>query len=51
MDEYMERWPGFRRPGAGRWAADYPDADTFANILANERGFVGQLCGSTEWTV
>ncbi len=32
----------------GRWAADYPDADTFANILATKEGLLGQLCGSTE---
>ncbi|MGQ0762607.1 MAG: ABC transporter substrate-binding protein [Acidobacteriota bacterium] len=31
----------------GRWVADYPDADTFANILASE-GLLGQLCGSAE---
>ena len=32
----------------GRWAADYPDADTFANILAAKEGLLGQLCGSAE---
>ena len=32
----------------GRWAADYPDADTFATILASKEGILGQLCGSTE---
>jgi len=32
----------------GRWAADYSDADTFANILATKEGLLGQLCGSTE---
>jgi ABC-type oligopeptide transport system substrate-binding subunit len=32
----------------GRWAADYPDADTFANILATKEGLLGQVCGSTE---
>ena len=32
----------------GRWAADYPDADTFANILATKEGLLGRLCGSTE---
>jgi ABC-type transport system substrate-binding protein len=31
----------------GRWAADYPDADTFANILAKD-GLLGRLCGSAE---
>jgi ABC-type transport system substrate-binding protein/serine/threonine protein kinase len=32
----------------GRWGADYPDADTFANILATKEGLLGKLCGSTE---
>jgi len=32
----------------GRWAADYPDADTFANILATKEGMLGKLCGSAE---
>jgi ABC-type transport system substrate-binding protein len=32
----------------GRWAADYPDADTFANILATKEGLLGRLCGSPE---
>ncbi len=32
----------------GRWAADYPDADTFATILARKEGLLGQLCGSAE---
>jgi peptide/nickel transport system substrate-binding protein len=32
----------------GRWVADYPDADTFANILATKEGLLGRLCGSAE---
>lgn len=32
----------------GRWAADYPDADTFAIILASKEGLLGKLCGSPE---
>ena len=32
----------------GRWGADYPDADTFANILATKNGLLGKLSGSTE---
>ena len=32
----------------GRWGADYPDADTFANILATKEGLLGKLCGSAE---
>jgi ABC-type transport system substrate-binding protein len=32
----------------GRWVADYPDADTFANILESKSGLLGKLCGSPE---
>ncbi|MCM3901111.1 MAG: DUF2791 family P-loop domain-containing protein, partial [Pyrinomonadaceae bacterium] len=32
----------------GRWGADYPDADTFANILSTKNGLLGKLCGSAE---
>ena len=32
----------------GRWVADYPDADTFASILASKEGFVGPVCGLAE---
>jgi ABC-type transport system substrate-binding protein len=32
----------------GRWGADYPDADTFANILATKEGLLGKMCGSAE---
>ena len=32
----------------GRWAADYPDADSFANILETKGGLLGRLCGSAE---
>jgi peptide/nickel transport system substrate-binding protein len=32
----------------GRWGADYPDADTFASILAKKGGLLGRLCGSAE---
>ncbi|MEP6741939.1 MAG: ABC transporter substrate-binding protein [bacterium] len=32
----------------GRWGADYPDADTFANILSTRNGLLGKLCGSAE---
>ena len=32
----------------GRWGADYPDPDTFANILATKNGLLGNLCGSAE---
>ncbi len=32
----------------GRWVADYPDADTFVNILHSREGINGRLCGSAE---
>jgi ABC-type transport system substrate-binding protein/serine/threonine protein kinase len=32
----------------GRWGADYPDADTFANILATKEGMLGRICSSAE---
>lgn len=32
----------------GRWVADYPDADSFANILATKSGLLGKVCGSAE---
>src|SRR4029079_8706665 len=32
----------------GRWQADFPDADSFANILATKEGLLGRLCGSAE---
>ena len=32
----------------GRWSADYPDADTFVNILHSLGGSWGRLCGSDE---
>jgi len=30
--------------------ADYPDADTFANILATKEGLLGKLCVHPKWT-
>jgi peptide/nickel transport system substrate-binding protein len=32
----------------GRWAADYPDPDTFAHILLSREGNVGRICGTLE---
>ena len=32
----------------GRWGADFPDADSFANILDTKDGLLGRLCGSPE---
>jgi ABC-type oligopeptide transport system substrate-binding subunit len=49
MDEWREAvLQGSVDVVLGRWAADYPDADTFANILATKEGLLGQLCGSPE---
>jgi peptide/nickel transport system substrate-binding protein/oligopeptide transport system substrate-binding protein len=49
MDEWLEAVAqGSVDLVIGRWAADYPDADTFANILATKEGLLGKLCGSAE---
>ncbi|CAN5841194.1 hypothetical protein BH18ACI4_BH18ACI4_10250 [soil metagenome] len=53
VNKTMEEWLEAVNQGSvdivlGRWVADYPDADTFANILATKEGLFGQLCGSTE---
>ena len=32
----------------GRWNADYPDPDTFADMFHSQEGFVGRVCGSPE---
>jgi len=53
MNKTMDEWREATLQGSvdvvlGRWAADYPDADTFANILNSKAGLLGQLCGSPE---
>jgi ABC-type transport system substrate-binding protein len=49
MDEWLEAVSkGSVDVVLGRWVADYPDADTFANILATKEGLFGQVCGSAE---
>jgi ABC-type transport system substrate-binding protein len=53
VNKTMEEWMEAVSQGSvdvvlGRWAADYPDADTFANILATKEGLLGHLCGSAE---
>ena len=53
VNKTMEEWMEAVSQGSvdvvlGRWAADYPDADTFANILATKEGLFGHLCGSAE---
>jgi ABC-type oligopeptide transport system substrate-binding subunit len=32
----------------GRWAADYPDSDSFASIFHSQTGFLGRVCSSPE---
>jgi ABC-type oligopeptide transport system substrate-binding subunit len=32
----------------GRWVADFPDADTFASVLATNGGLLGPVCGLAE---
>ncbi|HEU4479480.1 MAG TPA: ABC transporter substrate-binding protein, partial [Pyrinomonadaceae bacterium] len=53
VNKTMEEWREAVSQGSvdvviGRWGADYPDADTFANILATKEGLLGQVCGSAE---
>ena len=53
VNRTMEEWLDAVSQGSvdvvlGRWGADYPDADTFANILATKNGLLGKLCGSAE---
>ncbi|HKZ80866.1 MAG TPA: BREX system ATP-binding domain-containing protein [Pyrinomonadaceae bacterium] len=53
VNKTMEEWLDFCGKAnvdlvVGRWAADYPDPDTFATILASKEGLLGQLCGSPE---
>jgi ABC-type oligopeptide transport system substrate-binding subunit len=53
VNSTMEEWIESVAEGTvdlvfGRWAADYPDADTFAVVLASKEGLLGQMCGSAE---
>jgi peptide/nickel transport system substrate-binding protein len=53
INKTMDEWREATLQGSvdvvlGRWAADYPDADTFATILDSKAGLLGQLCGSPE---
>jgi ABC-type oligopeptide transport system substrate-binding subunit len=49
MDEWLEATKDCKVDMAvGRWAADYPDADTFVHILHSKEGLIGRLCGSKE---
>ncbi|HZE71807.1 MAG TPA: ABC transporter substrate-binding protein [Pyrinomonadaceae bacterium] len=53
VNKTMDEWLDAVSQGStdlvlGRWVADYPDADTFANILATKEGLLGKVCGSAE---
>jgi len=53
VNKTMEEWMDAVSQGSvdvvlGRWGADYPDPDTFANILSTKNGLLGKLCGSPE---
>ena len=53
VNKTMEEWLDAVSEGSadvvlGRWVADYPDADSFANILATKEGLLGKVCGSAE---
>jgi ABC-type oligopeptide transport system substrate-binding subunit len=49
MDEWLEATKDCKVDMAvGRWAADYPDADTFVHILHSKEGFIGRFVDSRE---
>ena len=53
INKTMEEWLEAVSEGTadlvlGRWVADYPDADTFASILATKEGLLGPVCGLSE---
>ncbi|PWT94197.1 MAG: hypothetical protein C5B55_03055 [Blastocatellia bacterium] len=53
VNKTMEEWVEATTRGnvdfvLGRWGADFPDADSFANILDTKEGLLGRLCGSPE---
>ena len=53
VNKTMKEWMDAVSQGSvdvvlGRWGADYPDPDTFANILSTKNGLLGRLCGSPE---
>jgi ABC-type transport system substrate-binding protein len=50
LNKTMEQWLEGVSEGSvdvvlGRWVGDYPDADTFASILATKEGLLGPVCG------
>jgi ABC-type transport system substrate-binding protein len=53
VNKTMEEWLEAVAAGSvdcvlGRWVADFPDADTFASILASKGGLLGPVCGLPE---
>ncbi len=53
VNKTMEEWIEAVTEGSvdvvlGRWVGDYPDADTFASILATKEGLLGPVCGISE---
>ena len=53
VNKTMDEWVDATTRGTvdfvlGRWQADFPDADSFANILDTKEGLLGRLCGSAE---
>lgn len=53
VNKTMEEWLEAVSIGSvdcvlGRWVADFPDADTFASILASKGGLLGVVCGLPE---
>ncbi|HKN83408.1 MAG TPA: ABC transporter substrate-binding protein [Pyrinomonadaceae bacterium] len=53
INKTMEEWLEAVSEGVvdlvlGRWVADFPDADTFASILASKEGLLGPVCGLSE---
>ena len=49
MEEFLETSShGTVDVVVGRWAADYPDADSFGYVLHSQAGYLGRLCGTPE---
>jgi ABC-type transport system substrate-binding protein/serine/threonine protein kinase len=53
VNKTMDEWVDATTRGRvdlvlGRWQADFPDADSFANILNSKSGLLGRLLGSAE---
>jgi peptide/nickel transport system substrate-binding protein len=53
VNKTMEEWVEAVSEGSvdvvlGRWVADFPDADSFATILATKEGLLGSVTGLSE---